>query len=215
MNELRHGPCDGDGMNTTLTVPDVEPAPEAAPAPAPKKRSVKSARPAKPRSMRRENRWKRRGVSVQNRRFGSYAAFAFIAVAVFVILELSTKTVDTGPEGPLAKIVFEAFPEADPKRIEIVEENGLPSRVVMHLPSHMVEPSRGWSDPFALLGAEFGRAERTLSGVEMGKRIKQVSDALLPEGTVRCHTYDVGGISSTLEDPRRTRALFLHLNPGC
>ena len=196
-------------MDATVTIPEAEAAP------APKKRGVRSARPMKRGGLRRENRWKRRGTSVQRRRMLNIAMFGLIAMAVFVALELMSKQVNTGPEGPMAKIAFQAFPEADPKRIEIFEKNDLPSTVHLHLPAHMIEPSRGTDDPFARLGAEFGRAERTLSGLEMASRIEQLSAGMLPDEPVKCHTYEVGGISSADDEPRQTRGLYIYLHPGC
>lgn len=188
---------------------------DAKSAPAQKKRGVRSKRPVKPVSMQRQNRWKRRGGTTAGRRALNIFGFVALAVGVFAILELTSAKVDTGPAGPLAKSVFDAFPEADPQRIDISVKNDLPSTVILHLPAHMIEPSRGLGDPFAELAAQFGRAERTLSGVEMASRIEQVSAALLPDEAVKCHTYDVGGISSPPEEPRQTRALFVHFNPGC
>jgi hypothetical protein len=196
-------------MDATATFTDAKSAP------APKKRGVRTKRPVKPISLQRQNRWKRRGSSTTARRVLNVVGFVALAVAVFAVLALTSAKVDTGPEGPLAKSVYEAFPEADPQRIDISVINDLPSTVILHLPAHMIEPSRGLGDPFAELGARFGRAERTLSGLEMAARIEQVSAALLPDEAVKCHTYDVGGISSPPEAPRRTRALYVHLNPGC
>ena len=189
--------------------------PEGSPDSASEKRNVKSARPVKSRSMRREARWKRR------RKIGLYSRIVVIAMVPIVlfsamaIVHLNSGTVDNGPQGESAKIVFKAFPETDPQRIEVTEKNNLPNKITLHLPSHMIEPSRGIGDPFANLNAEFGRAERTLSGVKMAARIEQIAGALLPSDMVKCYTYDVGTISSPPEAPQPTRSLYLHLNPGC
>ncbi len=182
---------------------------------APEKRDVKSARPLKPRSMRREARWKRRRENGLHNRILVSVIVPTILLSAMAIVHMNSGTVDNGPQGESAKIVFEAFPEADPQRIEVTEEDGLPNKITLHLPSHMIEPSRGIDNPFANLNAEFGRAERTLSGVKMAARIEQIAGVLLPSDMEKCYTYDVGVISSPPEAPRPTRSLYLHLNPGC
>jgi len=178
-------------------------------------RDIRSARPVNPGSLQRKNRWKRRGRSVLNRRITIFAVASLMGLALVLFFQMNSETQDKGPEGAVAITVYEAFPEADPQRIEVTEKEGLPNTVTLHLPAHMIEPSRGINNPFALLGAEFGRTERTLSGVEMAKRLEQAVGALLPSDMVKCYTYDVGAISSPPEARHRTRSLHLYLNPVC
>ncbi len=196
-------------MDATTTIPT------ASPDLTPKKRSVRSARPVKPGSLRREARWKRRRKIGLHNRILVIAIVPIILFVAMAIVHMNSGAVDNGPKGESAKIVFAAFPEADPKRIEVTEKDNLPNKVTLHLPSHMIEPSRGIDDPFTNLSAEFGRAERTLSGVKMAARLEKIAAALIPGDMVRCYTYDVGRISSPPEAPRPTRSLYLHLNPDC
>ena len=176
---------------------------------------LKAANPLKPDSLQREQRWKSRNKGKKQHRTAVLAGGWFACMGFLVAQQLDSKPTPKEPDSPLAKVVYQAFPEADPQRIDVVSKNELPAFITLHLPSHMIDPGRGIGDPLAALGAEFGRSERTLSGTEMAARIEQVSNNLLPKDIIRCHTYDVGPVSSPPESPRETRTLFLYLNPGC
>lgn len=138
-----------------------------------------------------------------------------LGLVALLILQSGRGEAVIGPQGPFAQALYSAFPEADLQRIETVEADDLPIAATIHLPAHLIEPSHGFGDPFYRLGAQFGGTERTLSGVELAERMSRLSAAVLPEDMPRCHTYKVGAISSDPEAPRRTRALHIHLHPGC
>ena len=177
--------------------------------------SVAAVKLSSTRSLRRENRWKRRDRGRWNTPTISVFACVLLGLVFAAILAPKAETTRHGIEGEFANAVFEAFPEADPANISTLYDDDLPRSATLHLPAYMIEPALGIGNPFARLGAEFGGVERTLSGVEMASRLEQIGQAALPSDLIRCHSYEIGEISSEPDAPRRTRALHLHLNPGC
>ena len=177
--------------------------------------SLSAEKPSLTSSLTRKNRWRRRG---QRRRAGKiWIAVGFLCAGLLAVAMFLPKaqTVQLGLESPFAAAVFEAFPEADPAKILTMHDDGLPRTATLHLPAHLIEPGQGIGHPFARLGVEFGGVERTLSGTEMASRLEQIGQTVLPADLVRCHSYEIGEISSAPKSPRRTRILHLHLNPGC
>lgn len=183
-----------------------------APASAPEQRDVASSSPSGSRSLARKNRWKRRGGRSYSR-FTALGVALLACICVLVVLRFGSGEASTGPDGPFAQAVYEAFPEADAERIETIYDGDLPVAATLHLPAHLIK--QRFADPFARLGAEFGGAERTLSGIEMASRIERVAQTVLPDDMPRCHTYEVGDVTVLAGGLRRTRALYLRLNPGC
>ena len=163
----------------------------------------------------RKNRWKRRGKRRWLRTFSILTIFLSIGIVAGLAFWPKGANIQQGLETPFAKAVFEAFPEANPEKIVTMHNDGLPWTATLHLPAYLIEPGQGIGNPFARLGVEFGGVERTLSGTEMASRLEQIGQAVLPTDLVRCHSYEIGEISSAPESPRRTRVLYLHLNPGC
>jgi len=166
-------------------------------------------------SLKRENRWKRRRQYSWVNLFALAIGCLFIGFLAASIFAPKAKTTLHGLETPFAKAVYAAFPEADPAKIVTVHDGDLPLMATLHLPAHLIEPEQGIGNPFARLGGEFGGDERTLPGAEMASRLEQIGHASLPADVPRCHSYDIGEISSKPKDPRQTRILRLHLNPGC
>jgi len=180
--------------------------------------SVKSACPSNPVSMTRKTRWKRRGISDLRKRLIIGSVLVVLCLLVVLIVRSGSRdTAAMGPDGPFASALAQAFPEADVSRIETrYDPDGeMPLGATLHLPAHLLESSQAFVDPFARLGSEFGGAERTLSGVELGARLERVANEMLPADLPRCHTYDIGQLSPQSDDAARTRALHIHLNPGC
>jgi len=166
-------------------------------------------------SLRRENRWKRRTQQRWLKPLLLVVGCLFLGVLAAAFFSPNAKSTNQGLGSVFANAVFQAFPEADPAKIVTVHDGDLPQAATLHLPAYLIEPGQGIGNPFARLGVEFGGDERTLPGVEMASRLEQIGQAVLPADLIRCHSYDVGEISSKPEDPRRTRILHLHLNPGC
>lgn len=186
----------------------------ATPLQKPEPQAVSITSPSGRASMARKNRWKRRGVKKSTRRMALMLLAGLILIASLVAIQINSKDSAFVPEGAFAQALYEAFPEADPERIETFVVDSVPQSAILHLPAHLIEPALG-SDPFLALGSQFGGAERTLSGVDMGTRIEAVASSVLRADVPRCYTYKVGGISSAPESPRSTRALHIRLNPFC
>jgi len=167
------------------------------------------------RDLSRENRWKRRGQPSLAKPLILVLGLVFIGFIAAGLFLPKSKTRLHGLEGSFAIAVYEAFPEADPSKIVTLQEDDLPHSATLELPAYLIEPGQGIGNPFARLGVEFGGIERTLSGVEMASRLEQIGEAVLPADLLRCHSYEIGKISSKPEDRRRTRILHVHLNPGC
>ena len=188
--------------------PPSDTAPDTARSP----RDVASARPSGSSSLTRKNRWKRRG-GPKYSRFAALGVALLACISVLAVLRFGAGEASTGPDGPFASAVFDAFPEADAERIETYYNGDVPVSATLHLPAHLLK--QGFGDPFARLGTEFGGAERTLSGIEMASRLERIASAVLPADMLRCYTYDVGDVTVLAGGLRRTRALYLRLNPGC
>ena len=176
---------------------------------------VAAAKLSSANSLRRENRWKRRSGSLQAKLILTVFGCVLVGFIAAAILSPKAEVTHQGLENPFANAVFQAFPEADSTKIVTMYDDDLPRSATLHLPAHLIEPGQGIGNPFARLGAEFGGVERTLSGVEMASRMERIGHAVLSADLVRCHSYEIGQISSDPDAPRRTRALHLHLNPGC
>lgn len=199
-------------MTEQFEIKPEKPAPAPTPAP-----GVASARLSDPVSMTRKNRWKRRGGSKTKSRAAVFGGVLGICILAAVLLGTNNGEATRGPDGPVAQVLIEAFPEADASKIAVQydADGTTPLSAMLDMPAHLIEPGLAFGDPFARLGSEFGGAERSLSGVEMGARMHRVARAVLPEGMLSCHTYKVGDITSAPEAPSRTRALHIFLNPGC
>lgn len=160
-------------------------------------------------------RWKRRGRSRSRRRWRD-ALFALLVFVVTVVaIYLLTRTAPPGPEGPFAEAVYTVFPEADPLTIETRYKGDAPSTATIHLPADLIDAPRGIGDPFERLGKQFGGSGRVLRGPEMARRLEALGDLVMPADMPRCHTYEVGEISTASDSPRQMRRLYLYLNPGC
>lgn len=163
----------------------------------------------------RKKRWTRRGKRHRLKSWAMIAVLPMICLAVGALFILKNQNEQQGLQGPFAVAVFEAFPEADSTKIVTIHDDDLPRTATLHLPAYLIEPEQGIGNPFARLGVEFGGVERTLSGSEMAARLERIGQSVLPDSLVRCHSYEIGEISSKPEAPRRMRVLHLHLNPGC
>jgi hypothetical protein len=138
-----------------------------------------------------------------------------IFLLTVLIIYMLTRTKPPGPEGPFAEAVYAVFPEADPLAIETRYKEDVPSTATIHLPADLIDAPRGIGDPFERLGKQFGGSGRVLRGPEMARRLEALGNVVLPKGLARCHTYEVGEISTTSDAPRQMRRLYLYLNPGC
>jgi len=177
--------------------------------------SLVAEKPAEASSLKRANRWKRRARHKWVKQIYLVAGCLVAGFAAAAIFSPKPIKMQQGLEGPFANAIFEAFPEAEPLKIDTWYKGDLPQIATLHLPAYLIEPDQGIGNPFARLGAEFGGVERTLSGIEMASRLEQIGDKVLSDDMLRCHSYEIGAISSEPESPRRTRILHLHLNPGC
>lgn len=163
----------------------------------------------------RSQRWKRRGKSKSRQRRLELLFAVGVFLLTVLIFYFLTRTSDPTPEGPFAEAVYEVFPEADPLTIETRYKGDVPSTATINLPADLIDAPRGIGDPFERLGKQFGGSGRVLRGPEMARRLETLGNAILPEGMPRCHTYEVGEISSVADSPRQMRRLYLYLNPGC
>lgn len=167
----------------------------------------------------RKNRWRRRGTRNSGRKVYRLAALGVCSVAGLALLVWSIlpAPLDKSLNGPFAQALVKAFPEADAARMTLIygEVDGLgelPVSATLHMPAFLLG-SREASDPFTRLGLEFGGDKQVLSGAELGERVSRVVDSVLPEDVSRCQTYEIGEASDG--EGVSTRALHLHLNPGC
>ena len=174
----------------------------------------------------RRARWKRRGMGKERRRIyglaASCAAAVFAGAVVIAVLIQSTQE-ETGADGPFARAVAEAFPEAKARRInvsfrEIDGYGAVPAAATLAVPAYLLGSPNAESDVFARLGREFGIEQGMLSGPELGVRIEKIAAASLPPDLVRCQTYEIGdgpGERAAAGEAVALRTLHIHLNPGC
>ncbi len=174
-------------------------------------------------SMSRDSRWKRRGRSPLPKLIAALAIAGSLA-ALWTIYK-------PAPPAEVVPLVFPdfvaeanaVFPEALPnatraKSGRLADGRLVPVGLSLLVPAHTLDSPSASMDALTRLSAPFVGAERSISGLEMGMRIRRLAEAALPVDVSRCYSYSLGDTRSVSRSEARmvrARPLEIAFNPGC